>query len=185
MHRWCSRFFFFLSLCHMRISVVWGQERPTDRSISKRYLKSDITTWVEKSSTSRAIHVRDTGFYWSSENALHGHFIASSGVGVWMKMLQLIAKRYKNASIRVWIQLNWRHWKQFPPVPIAFVCLPQTFACYFSSLIYSCLYYNHYQIGGPVYIVNWYRILWFWWILCKHLHPESYLAQDNFPEGCA
>ena len=83
----------FLSLCRMRISVFWGQERLTDRSISKRYLKSDIATWVEKSSTSRAIHARDTGFYWSSENALHERFIASSGVGVWMKMLQLIAKR--------------------------------------------------------------------------------------------
>ena len=83
----------FLSLCRMRISGFWGQERLTDRSISKRYLKSDITTWVEKSSTSRAIHARDTGFYWSSENALHERFIASSGVGVWMKMLQFIAKR--------------------------------------------------------------------------------------------
>ena len=38
----------FLSLCHMRISVFWGQEHLTDRSISKRYLKSDIATWVEK-----------------------------------------------------------------------------------------------------------------------------------------
>ena len=83
---------FFLSLCRMRIFVFLGQERLTDRSISKRYLKSDIATWVEKSSTSRAIHARDTGFYWSSENVLHECFIASSGVGVWMKTLQLIAK---------------------------------------------------------------------------------------------
>ena len=86
---------FFLSLCCMRISVFWGQERLIDRSISKRYLKSDIATWVEKSSTSRAIHARDTGFYWSSENALHECFIASSGVGVWTKTLQLIAKWLK------------------------------------------------------------------------------------------
>ena len=83
----------FLSLCRMRISVFWGQERLTDRSISKRYLKSDIATWVEKSSTSRAIHALDTGFYWSSENALHERFIASSGDGVWMTTRQLIAKR--------------------------------------------------------------------------------------------
>ena len=68
----------FLSLCRMRISVFLGQERLTDRSISKRYLKSDMATWVEKSSTSRAIHTRDTGFYWSSENALHERFITSS-----------------------------------------------------------------------------------------------------------
>ena len=82
----------FPSLCRMRISVFWGQERLTDWLISKRYLKSDIATWVEKSSTSSAIHACDTGFYWSSENALHERFIASSGVGVWIKMLQLIAK---------------------------------------------------------------------------------------------
>ena len=96
----------FLSLCRMRISVFWGRERLTDRSISKRYLKSDIATWVEKSLTSRVIHACDTGFYWSSENALHERFIASSGVGVWMKTLQLIAKRLKNASVLVWIQLK-------------------------------------------------------------------------------
>ena len=29
--------------------------------------------------------------YWSSENAVHEHFIASSGVWVWMKTRQLIA----------------------------------------------------------------------------------------------
>ena len=55
-----------------------------------------------KSSTSRVIRARDTGFYWSSENALHECFIASSGVGVWMKTLQLIAKRWKNASVWVY-----------------------------------------------------------------------------------
>ena len=38
----------FLSLCRMRISVFWGHELLTDRLISKRYLKSDIATWVEK-----------------------------------------------------------------------------------------------------------------------------------------
>ena len=85
----------FLSLCRMCISVFWGHGRLTDRSISKHYLKSNIATWVEKSSTSRVIHARDTGFYWSSENALHEAFIASSGIGVWMKMLQFIPKRWK------------------------------------------------------------------------------------------
>ena len=84
-------FSFFLSLCHMRISAFWGQERLTDRSISKRYLKSDIVSWVEKSSTSRVIHVHR--ILWSSENALHERFIACSGDGVCMKTLQLIAKR--------------------------------------------------------------------------------------------
>ena len=56
--------------------------------------------WVEKTSTSRAIHARDTGFYWSSENALHERFIASRGVGVWMKTLQLIAKRLKKKKTK-------------------------------------------------------------------------------------
>ena len=86
-----KRFFYRFVAC--AFPFFWGQERFTDRSISKRYLKSDIATWVEKSSTSRAIHARDTGFYWSSENVLHERFIASSGVGVWMKTLQLISKQ--------------------------------------------------------------------------------------------
>ena len=72
-------------------------QNATSKAISLHELK--------KTSTPRAIHARDTGFYWSSENALHDRFIASSGVGVWMKTLQLIAKRSKNASVRVWIQL--------------------------------------------------------------------------------
>ena len=63
----------FLSLCRMRISVFRGHERLTDRSISKRYLKSDIATQIQE-------RFSDTGFYWSSENALHERFIASSGV---------------------------------------------------------------------------------------------------------
>ena len=55
----------------------------------------------EKSPTSRAIHACDTGFYWSSENALHERFIARIGVGVWMKCY-----KKKNASVQVWIQLH-------------------------------------------------------------------------------
>ena len=89
----------FLSLCRMRISVFWGHGRLTDRSISKRYLKSDMATWIEKSSTSRAIHARDTGFYWSSENALHERFIASSGVGVWMKRYSLSQSDEKTLAL--------------------------------------------------------------------------------------
>ena len=99
----------------MRISVFWGHGCLTDRSISNRYLKSDIATWVEKSSTSRVIHARDTGFYWSSVNALHERFIASSGVGVWMKTQQPIAKQWKNASVLVWIQLNGTRENLSPP----------------------------------------------------------------------
>ena len=38
----------FLSLCRVCISVFLGHECLTDRSILKRYLKSDIATWVEK-----------------------------------------------------------------------------------------------------------------------------------------
>ena len=83
----------FLLLCRMRISVFWGHERLTNRLISRRYLKSNIATWVERSLTSRAFHARDTWFYWSSENTLHERFIASSDIWVWMKTIQLIAKR--------------------------------------------------------------------------------------------
>ena len=90
----------FLSLCRMCISIFWGHKHLTDTSISKCYLKGDIATWVEKSSTSRVIHACDTGLCWSSENALHERFIANSGVWVRMKMLQLITKWW------VWIQLD-------------------------------------------------------------------------------
>ena len=62
--------FFIALICCMCISVFWGHEHLTNRSISKCHPKSNITTRVEKSSTSRAFHVHDTGFYWSSENAL-------------------------------------------------------------------------------------------------------------------
>ena len=89
----------YLSLCHMLFSVFcffffffWGQKCLTDRSISKHYHESDVASGVEQSSTSWVFHAHDTGFYWSSENAMHERFIASSGVWVWMKMLQLIAK---------------------------------------------------------------------------------------------
>ena len=34
----------FLLLCRMHFSIFGGQERLTDRLISKRYLKSDIAT---------------------------------------------------------------------------------------------------------------------------------------------
>ena len=53
----------FLSLCRMRISVFWGQERLTDRSILKRYLKSDIATRVEKKFNFKSDTPCDTGFY--------------------------------------------------------------------------------------------------------------------------
>ena len=99
----------FLSLCRMRTSVFCGHERLTNRSISKRYLKNDIAIWVEKSSTSRAFHARDTGFYWSSENTLHERFIASSGIWVWMKTLQLIAKRYKTLTFEYEFSLTTVH----------------------------------------------------------------------------
>ena len=78
-----------------------------------------------KSSTSRAIHARDTGFYWLSKNALHERFIASSGVGVWMKTLQLIAKRWKNDSVLVWIQLN-SVWLSIYPLWLCWIAITST-----------------------------------------------------------
>ena len=77
----------FSSLCRMRISVFWGHERLSDRSISKHYPKSDITPWVEKSSASRAFCAHDTGLIHLNENAT-AH-----------------CKALKNASVQVWIQL--------------------------------------------------------------------------------
>ena len=55
---------------------------PIDRYQNATSKEISLHIGVEKSSTSRAIHARDTGIYWSSENALHEGFIASSGVGV-------------------------------------------------------------------------------------------------------
>ena len=82
---------FFLSLCRMRTSVFWHLEHLTDRSISKRNAKSDIAPRVEKSSTSKAFHAHDTWFYC---------------VWVWMETLSLTIQHWKNAGVRVWIQLR-------------------------------------------------------------------------------
>ena len=109
---------FFLSHCRMRISVFWGQERLTDRSISKRYLKSDIATRVEKSSTSRAIHARDTGFYWPSENALHERFIVVALESEWKRYSssqsdkKMLAFEYE-FSFTLWIYFNPHTHRQY------------------------------------------------------------------------
>ena len=47
-----KRFFIALLNVHFRF---WGHERLTDRSISKRYPKSDVAQWDEKSSTQFSI----------------------------------------------------------------------------------------------------------------------------------
>ena len=78
------------------IFVFWGQERLTYRSISKRYLKSDITAWVEKSSTSRAIHAHDT---LTTQDSI-GHLKT-----LYMSVLSLVVvlesewKRYSSSSV--------------------------------------------------------------------------------------
>ena len=97
---------FFVSLCRMHFSGFWGHKCLADKLISNRYAKSNIAPWFwKKSSTSRTFHAHDTWFYWSSENALHEHLSLSSGVWVWMEMLQLIVQHWKNTNVRVWIQL--------------------------------------------------------------------------------
>ena len=81
MRKWCIAEFilerkaFFIAFSHAHF-CFWGHEHLPNRSKSKPYSKSDATQWVEKSSTSGAFHAPDTGFYWSSENALHECFIA-------------------------------------------------------------------------------------------------------------
>ena len=96
----------FLSLCCMRISIFWGHERLADRSISKRYPKSNTALWVEKKSTSRAF------FMLVTQDSI-GHLKT-----LCMSVLSLAVafesewKRYsssqsdkKNARVRVRIQL--------------------------------------------------------------------------------
>ena len=85
-----KRFFIALSHAHFRFEVM--SILPIDRykNTTSRVISQHR---VEKSSTSKAFHARDTRFYWSSENALHERFIACSGVWVWVKTLQLIAKQ--------------------------------------------------------------------------------------------
>ena len=85
----------FSWLCRMRISVFEVMSLYT--SISKCYPKCNAAPWVEKCSTSREFHADDTRFYWSSENALHGHFITEQWCWVWMETLQLTAPHWKNA----------------------------------------------------------------------------------------
>ena len=98
-----KRFFIAFSHAHFRF---WSHERLSDRSISKRYAKSDGAPWVEKSSTSRAFHAHNTWFYWLSAKALHERFIAQQ----WRLSLNENATTHrsalKNTSVRVWIQFN-------------------------------------------------------------------------------
>ena len=75
-------FFHCLSHAHFRF---WGHEHLTNISLSKHYAKSNAAPWVEKSSTSRALHACDTGFYCLFENALHEHIIAEWLRGVWIE----------------------------------------------------------------------------------------------------
>ena len=96
-------------LSNMSISVFWGHERLSDRSISKRYLKSDANPWVEKISKSvsrswfmilMVIWKRSAwGFYrWAVALSLNGNATAHRTA-------------LKNASVLVWIQLKP------PPIP--------------------------------------------------------------------
>ena len=75
-----------LSLCHMRISVFWGHE------LKKVQLQERFTLMIHDSIG----HLK---------NALHERLSVSSGILVWIEMLQLIAQHWKNASVQVWIQL--------------------------------------------------------------------------------
>ena len=58
----------------------------------------------------KAFHAHDTGFYWSSENALHEHFIASSGVWVWMKMLLYSSSQSDKRTLAFKYEFSWNHW---------------------------------------------------------------------------
>ena len=62
--------------------LFWWHEHLSDRSISKRYPKSDAAPWVQTSSISKVFHAHDTWFYWSSEKhsawAFHHRAVALS-----------------------------------------------------------------------------------------------------------
>ena len=97
---------FSLALSHAHFRF-WGHERLTDRLISKRSLKSHLAQWVKKKKFNFT-------FFKSMTQDSIGHLkmlcmsvlSLSSGVWVWMETLQLIAQRWKNASVLVWLQLQ-------------------------------------------------------------------------------
>ena len=96
--------FFSIVLLHAHFHFLRSQAslRWIDiKTLSQEGFRSTI--W--KSLTSRAFHTHDTGFYWSSENALYKCFIAEWERGVWMENLQLTAQQWKMLRVQVWIQL--------------------------------------------------------------------------------
>ena len=72
-----------LSNAGVLLSLFWGHERLTDRSISKRYPKSDIALWVEKKVQLQERFTQDS--FGHLKTLCISVFIASSGVWVWMK----------------------------------------------------------------------------------------------------
>ena len=84
---------FSMALSHSHFRL-WGHERLTHRLISKRYPKSDAVPWVEKK------------FQLQEHFTLMAHdSFGHLSIWAWMETLQFIAQCWKNASVRVWIQL--------------------------------------------------------------------------------
>ena len=63
----------------------------------------------KKSSTSKVLHVHNTGFYMSFEIALHKHFITSENIVSEWKELQLIASFEKCLAFEKEFSFNLLH----------------------------------------------------------------------------
>ena len=97
----------FLSLCRMRISVFWGQERLTDRSISKRYLKSDIATRVQLQERYTLVTQDSIGHLKTLCMSVLSLVVAMESE--WQRDSSSQSDK-KNASVLVWIQLKTIIW---------------------------------------------------------------------------
>ena len=111
-------------------------ERLCDILISKRHPKSDATPQVEENSTSKAFHALDTGFYWSSANALPERYIPEPWHWVLMETLQLTAQHWKNAwhsSVNLALQ-PCQSWSKFIPLLAWYLLLTLMTPVWYSSM---------------------------------------------------
>ena len=85
----------FSSLSHIRISVFEVLSvHPTDWYQTLFQERCRSMSWKKFN-----FDAHDTGFNWSSENALHECFIAEQWHEVWMEMLQLTAQCWKKKTL--------------------------------------------------------------------------------------
>ena len=88
---WSWNFFQLMLRYRSWGSVLISIYRLDAHDLKKRKCACDKA--IKKNACVRVWIQLDTGFYWSSENALHERFIASSGVGVWMKSYATVHRK--------------------------------------------------------------------------------------------